>query len=90
MNARDDAGLATERTHLSWQRTGLSFVGVGAFVLHASRGAAAVVLPATVAMAVGAWLIVVPRVGARTVTRLTAAAAVLLAISGLVSMLLSE
>lgn len=33
-----DAGLQSERTYLSWQRTGLSFAAVGALLVHAAGG----------------------------------------------------
>jgi uncharacterized membrane protein YidH (DUF202 family) len=51
-----DAGLQSERTYLAWQRTGLSFAGVGALLVHVAGGVhhPLAAVPGILGLAVGA------------------------------------
>lgn len=53
-----DRGRQPERTFLSWQRTGLSFAGLGALLLHAgpSRPLSLAGGALSLAAAAGVWL----------------------------------
>jgi uncharacterized membrane protein YidH (DUF202 family) len=56
-----DSGLQHERTALAWDRTGLSFLVAGAFLLRAGGPTFSAVrhAPAAIALALGALLLVV-------------------------------
>ncbi len=54
-----DPGLQSERTYLAWQRTGLTFAGVGALLVHSATRLHSVLayLPGAAGLAVAAVIL---------------------------------